>query len=231
MFKLFSTVRAALFVCMCGLIASCNQTNSGVSTFAGDLSADSNKTKIEASRKRAAKLRAKKKEAFAAKRKEARLKRRSRFKTSGKSKTTVTSKRGSKKLRRVVKKRSRKSTKSRSRSIKGTRYAYVAGRSRGIRTSNKPWKCVPHRLKVVLRQVSKKFGRVVINSTHRSRRHNRLVGGKRSSYHLRCQAVDFRVHGRTRGLTRWLARHPYVGGYNRYPSGYYHIDTGPKRTW
>jgi uncharacterized protein YcbK (DUF882 family) len=30
---------------------------------------------------------------------------------------------------------------------------------------------------------------------------------------------------------RFLARMPGVGGYNRYPSGFYHIDNGPKRTW
>jgi len=106
--------------------------------------------------------------------------------------------------------------------------AYTGGRRISL---NAPWKCVPGRLKSVIAQVSRKFGPVVINSTYRSARKNRLVGGKKKSYHKKCQAVDFRVRGRTRGLTRWLARHPKVGGWKRYRSGFYHIDTGPKRTW
>ena len=108
--------------------------------------------------------------------------------------------------------------------------SFAGSRGRGI-TKNAPWNCVPGRLKSVIAQVSRKFGPVVINSTHRSRSYNRRVGGKRRSYHLSCNAVDFRVRGRTRGLTRWLARHPKVGGYKRYAGGFYHIDTGPKRTW
>ena len=127
----------------------------------------------------------------------------------------------------VRKKRINTSRRTRSRKHKS---AYVGRKVKRI-TLRAPWKCVPGRLKSVISQVSRKFGRVVINSTHRSRRKNRMVGGKRKSYHIGCRAVDFRVHGKTRGLTRWLARHPKVGGWKRYRSGFYHIDTGPKRTW
>lgn len=104
------------------------------------------------------------------------------------------------------------------------------GKSYGI-SVNKPWRCVPNSLKNVLRTVAKRYGRVVINSTHRSWAHNRRVGGKRGSYHLTCRAVDFNVYGNTKGLSRFLRNHPSVGGFKRYKSGYFHIDNGPRRTW
>ena len=122
---------------------------------------------------------------------------------------------------------------SRTHKLKTKKSAYVGstGRKIGALRVNKPWKCVPKSLKIVIDQIRKRYGPVTINSTHRSRKHNRRAGGKRGSMHLHCRAVDFRVHGNTRGLTRWLARHRLVGGYKRYRSGYYHIDNGPKRTW
>ena len=60
---------------------------------------------------------------------------------------------------------------------------------------------------------------------------NRKVGGKGKSMHLSCRAVDFRVHGSSRGLIQYLSAQKEVGGLNRYPSGFYHIDNGPRRTW
>lgn len=105
------------------------------------------------------------------------------------------------------------------------------GRVAGNITLNAPWKCVPDRLKAVINEVSRRYGPVTVNSTHRSSRNNRRVGGARNSYHLRCQAVDFRVHGDTRAALRFLQSHPHVGGLKRYRSGFIHIDTGPKRTW
>ncbi|MEO0547156.1 MAG: D-Ala-D-Ala carboxypeptidase family metallohydrolase [Pseudomonadota bacterium] len=104
------------------------------------------------------------------------------------------------------------------------------GKSYGI-SVNKPWRCVPNGLKNVLRTVAKRYGRVVINSTHRSWAHNRRVGGKKGSYHLTCRAVDFNVYGNTKGLSSFLRNHPSVGGFKRYKSGYFHIDNGPRRTW
>lgn len=102
---------------------------------------------------------------------------------------------------------------------------------RGRITYNASWKCVPKKLKSVIYQVSKKFGHVTVNSTSRSRRKNRRIGGAKRSWHIGCRAVDFRVKGRTRGLYRWLRRHPNVGGLKRYRSGFYHIDIGPRRSW
>lgn len=96
---------------------------------------------------------------------------------------------------------------------------------------NAPSKCVPGRLKTVLSTVAAKYGPVTVNSTYRSPAKNRKIGGKKSSWHLKCAAIDFRVHGKTSGLLSFLAKHPNVGGYKRYKSGFYHIDTGPKRTW
>lgn len=96
---------------------------------------------------------------------------------------------------------------------------------------NAPSKCIPGSLKAVLADVSKKFGPITVNSTYRSPGKNRKVGGKGKSLHLGCRAVDFRVHGSTRGLLTWLRGHGKVGGYKRYSSGFYHIDNGPKRTW
>ena len=96
---------------------------------------------------------------------------------------------------------------------------------------NAPWECVPASLKSVINSVAANFGPVVINSTYRSQRKNRRVGGARSSYHLRCQAVDFRVVRGGRGVLNYLARFRSVGGLKRYRSGFFHIDTGPRRTW
>ncbi|TCD13845.1 YcbK family protein [Oricola cellulosilytica] len=96
---------------------------------------------------------------------------------------------------------------------------------------NAPSKCVPSRLKGVLEAVANKFGPITVNSTYRSPKKNRRAGGKKRSYHLTCAAVDFRVHASTKGLTAFLRSQKAVGGYKRYKSGFYHIDTGPKRTW
>jgi uncharacterized protein YcbK (DUF882 family) len=94
-----------------------------------------------------------------------------------------------------------------------------------------PSKCVPEQLKNVLNRVSAKYGPITVNSTVRTRTRNRSVGGRDQSYHLSCQAVDFRVHGGASGLINFLSSSKEVGGLKRYPAGYYHIDTGPRRSW
>lgn len=164
--------------------------------------------------------------------KRARYKKKSKYALKRKNKKKL---RKRKVASRKALKRSRKVAKSigKKRRLKRTS-AYVGSVSRkaaGLNRNGKRWNCVPKSLKKVINQIRRKYGRVTINSTWRSKRHNRRVGGKRRSMHLHCRAIDFRVHGRTRGLTRWLSRHPLVGGYKRYPSGYYHIDNGPRRTW
>lgn len=94
-----------------------------------------------------------------------------------------------------------------------------------------PSNCIPAPLRAVLTRVSKKYGPITVNSTYRSPGQNRKAGGKGKSMHLSCRAVDFRVHGASGGLMRFLAAQKEVGGLNRYPSGFYHIDNGPRRTW
>lgn len=259
MIEFLKNGRTAVIITLCAILAACSQTSTGSSTNSGSLgnaslkSPSSDETKLLAARKRASAAWARKKADFQAKREAARKETRK----SAKKPTRKTAKNGSvrkaaikrvakrkiaqkkvvkkrsakKKTKRVARKRSNKRiAKGKVQRIKRVSSAFVGGRSKGIRR-NAPWRCVPGRLKAVIKQVSRKFGRVTVNSTHRSRGHNRRVGGKRGSYHLGCRAVDFRVHGRTKGLHRWLARHPYVGGFKRYRSGFYHIDTGPKRTW
>ncbi len=94
-----------------------------------------------------------------------------------------------------------------------------------------PSKCIPGALRAVIARVSAKYGPVTVNSTYRSPGKNRKAGDKGKSMHLSCRAVDFRMQGSSRGLMEYLAAQGEVGGLNRYPSGFYHIDNGPRRTW
>ncbi|MFZ1680003.1 MAG: D-Ala-D-Ala carboxypeptidase family metallohydrolase [Rhizobiaceae bacterium] len=96
---------------------------------------------------------------------------------------------------------------------------------------NAPSGCVPGRLKSVLERAARRYGPITVNSSVRSTAKNRKVGGRKRSYHLSCQAVDFRIHGAARGVMSWLAGQKEVGGLKRYASGFYHIDTGPRRSW
>ena len=91
--------------------------------------------------------------------------------------------------------------------------------------------CVPLELKLVLRKVALKFGAVRIHSTHRWPLENKRKGGKPKSYHLKCRAVDFSVAGDPQGVLEFVKSQSAVGGYSRYPQGFYHIDNGPRRTW
>ena len=90
--------------------------------------------------------------------------------------------------------------------------------------------CLPGQLKSVIAEVSQ-YGRVVVTSTGRGAGHNRAVGGASKSYHLNCQAADFRVHGNVASAASFLRNHGSVGGFHHYGGGLFHIDTGPKRTW
>lgn len=94
-----------------------------------------------------------------------------------------------------------------------------------------PERCLPHDLLDVIYDVAERFGEVQILSTFRDQERNRRVGGAEQSYHLSCQAIDFRVEGRQAGLLSYLQNRPEVGGLKRYPMGYFHIDNGPRRSW
>lgn len=97
--------------------------------------------------------------------------------------------------------------------------------------SDTPERCLPGDLMNVIYDVAEKFGEVQVLSTFRDPDRNRRVGGATRSYHLRCQAIDFRVANRSPGLLEYLEKRADVGGLKRYPLGFYHIDTGPRRSW
>lgn len=99
-----------------------------------------------------------------------------------------------------------------------------------IQWNDTAW-CVPFRLKTVLRRISRRYGPVRVHSTHRWLIENWIKGGKPRSYHLACKAVDFSVRGDPPGVLTFLKAQREVGGYARYKQGFYHIDTGPRRTW
>jgi hypothetical protein len=94
-----------------------------------------------------------------------------------------------------------------------------------------PDRCLPGDLMAVIYDVAERFGEVQVLSTFRDPERNRRVGGAPQSFHLSCQAIDFRVMGRSPGLLEYLEQRADVGGLKRYPLGFYHIDTGPRRTW
>lgn len=90
-------------------------------------------------------------------------------------------------------------------------------------------RCLAGRLRSAINHVARTYGRVRVNSTCRSRRHNRRVGGASRSYHLTGQAADLRVFGNIRAAARYLRS--LGGGYKHYGGGLFHIDTGPRRSW
>lgn len=91
--------------------------------------------------------------------------------------------------------------------------------------------CLPPKLRRVLKRVAQRYGPVTVHSTHRWWLENRRKGGARNSYHLKCKAVDFSVDGDPASVVAFLKSQRAVGGYKYYSSGFYHIDTGPRRTW
>lgn len=91
--------------------------------------------------------------------------------------------------------------------------------------------CLNGTLKSVVYQVAANYGSVTVNSTCRSKRRNRAVGGAKRSWHLSGNAVDFRVHGNYRGVYAYLRSNSSLGGVKHYGGGLFHIDTGPRRSW
>lgn len=91
--------------------------------------------------------------------------------------------------------------------------------------------CLNGTLRAVVAQVAANYGSVTVNSTCRSRGHNRRVGGAPRSQHLSGNAVDFRVHGNARAVYAFLRSSGSVGGLKHYGGGLFHIDTGARRSW
>jgi hypothetical protein len=103
-----------------------------------------------------------------------------------------------------------------------------------VAAGNVTWRaasgCLPGSLKAVISQVAS-YGAVTVFSTARGHSHNRRVGGARSSYHLSCQAADFRIRSNWGAASAFLRSHGSVGGFKHYGGGRFHIDTGPRRSW
>jgi hypothetical protein len=90
--------------------------------------------------------------------------------------------------------------------------------------------CLAGNLRGVISAVATSYGSVTVNSTCRSRAHNRRVGGASRSWHLTGNAADFRVHGASvRSVLAFLRG--MVGGVKHYGGGLFHIDNGPRRSF
>ncbi|MGI9478966.1 MAG: septal ring lytic transglycosylase RlpA family protein [Hyphomicrobiaceae bacterium] len=106
------------------------------------------------------------------------------------------------------------------------RRSVTGGASRNIHWVASP-DCLAPRLRRVIANVAARYGRVRVNSTCRSPRHNRRVGGARHSHHLTGNAADIRVRGNWREASYYLRN--AVGGYKHYGGGLFHIDLGRRR--
>lgn len=90
--------------------------------------------------------------------------------------------------------------------------------------------CLAGNLRSIVASLAASYGSLTVNSTCRSARHNRRVGGARKSWHLTGNAVDFRIHGANiRRVYAYLRGN--VGGLKHYGGGRFHIDNGPRRTF
>lgn len=91
--------------------------------------------------------------------------------------------------------------------------------------------CLDHALQIVIDEVAKLFGNVLVTSTCRTPEHNRRVGGVKRSQHIGGHAVDFFLYGDAHKAKRYLRTHRSVGGLGYYGGGRFHIDNGPERDW
>ena len=78
---------------------------------------------------------------------------------------------------------------------------------------------------------------ISVISGYRSEATNRMLAKKnagvaRNSYHIRGQAIDFRIEGVETSVIRDMGIRLRVGGVGFYKkSNFVHLDTGPKRHW
>ncbi len=89
--------------------------------------------------------------------------------------------------------------------------------------------CLAGNLRNVIAAVAANYGPVTVNSTCRSRAHNRRVGGASKSWHLTGEAADLRVHGNVSAAASYMRS--AVGGFKHYGGGLFHIDNGAKRSF
>lgn len=102
-------------------------------------------------------------------------------------------------------------------------------------------KAIDPKLFVKLNQLQRRLGlhnaEILVLSGYRSAQTNAQLRSKTSgvasnSYHIRGQAVDFRVSGVPLNKVKQAAESLRNGGVGYYPrSNFVHVDTGPARTW
>lgn len=132
--------------------------------------------------------------------------------------------------RRAVKKRAQA---TRVASLGGGAVPSLSAPSRSLTGGGIAWRasssCLAGNLRSIVSSLTG-YGSVTVNSTCRSARHNRRVGGARKSWHLTGNAVDFRIHG-ANVRTVYAMLRSSVGGIKHYGGGRFHIDNGPKRAF
>ncbi len=73
---------------------------------------------------------------------------------------------------------------------------------------------------------------IIINSGYRCPKHNKEVGGSKTSYHLKGQAVDWYVKGIKPEKLLEIAEYCGATGLGLYMGHHFcHIDIGKKRSW
>ena len=94
--------------------------------------------------------------------------------------------------------------------------------------------CLKPRLVRTLKAIERHYGKpVVVTSGFRSPKHNRKIGGARSSRHTTCEAADIQISGVSKwDLAAYVRSLPGRGGVGTYcHTRSVHVDIGPKRDW
>lgn len=71
---------------------------------------------------------------------------------------------------------------------------------------------------------------LIINSGYRDPEHNKAIGGKPNSYHLKGKAFDISFKGLDKDLLYKNAKLVGFTGFGHYPD-FLHVDCGKKREW
>jgi hypothetical protein len=86
--------------------------------------------------------------------------------------------------------------------------------------------CLPEGLKMVLADLSAKFGSVTVVSTDHLHTDNHSPGSIREKLHLACRAVDFKAEKSViPEITAYLRSRREVSGVNSYRNGIVHMDS------
>jgi hypothetical protein len=101
-------------------------------------------------------------------------------------------------------------------------------RTRGVSRSHASTACLPGKLRSAVANVSARFGRVTVISTHRP---GARIHSGRPSLHASCQAVDFKPARGAYGRVATYLRTNWDGGVGTYSSGHIHLDVGPRYRW